>query len=175
MTWLAKLLPFQYYIAAALGLCLVGWGTSAEWRLHTSQANEAKSEAALKTYIATANKTALVASENARAEEQRRATAQKEIVNDTIRKTAVVVADAASAADAHDRLLQRLHALIASRGPATGHPASASSSASASGSGLVFAKLFGSIDEAAGRYAAIADERGIAGDACVRAYEALGK
>ena len=175
MSWLARLVPFQYYIATALALGLIGWGASAEWRLHTSEAREADAKATLEQERSAYAKAALAATTANRTEEQRRAAAQQETVNAAIEKATLVAADAAAAHDAAGRLLQRIDALVAGSRPSPGHPQVAATSASASGSGLVLAKLFSSVDEAAGRYAALADERGIAGDACVQAYDSLTK
>lgn len=83
-----------------------------------------------------------------------------------------VIADAASG-----KLYQRIAALNASIRAARDHPASAAASASASapaGDGLdMLADVQRRIDSAAGQLAAIADERGAAGQLCERDYDAL--
>lgn len=108
-----------------------------------------------------------------RAKEQRRAAAQKEAVDDATKRatqaeTARVAADAAA-----ERLRQRAAALAARCDRPGADPGAAAASAPAIGPGAVLADMLGRLDAAGRQLAAVADERGIAGRACERAYEAL--
>ena len=107
----------------------------------------------------------------AQAETARRLLAQQEATNDANLKTQAALADAAGAGDAVRRLRQRIAAAQSSVRPAD--PAASSCGAAAAASSGVPPDLFWRVVDAAGRYAAIADQRGIAGEACERAYQAL--
>ncbi|MGW8408442.1 DUF2514 family protein, partial [Streptomyces albidoflavus] len=79
------------------------------------------------------------------------------------------VADAAAAGGAADGLRKQVAALIAEV-----RRAGATSGSTTAGDPLdLLADLFGRADERAGELARIADERGIAGRQCERAYDAL--
>lgn len=94
--------------------------------------------------------------------------AQKEIASEAQRLSIRAVADAADVHAAADRLRDR--AIAAGDRAAA---AAAARGASAPGAGLVPADVLRSALDEAQRNAAIADQRGIAGDACERSYGAL--
>lgn len=114
-------------------------------------------------------KARLAAVEAARAEEQRRTAAQMEIANDASNQRDQARVDAAAAASAADGLRKQVAVLVA----AGRCPAAVAGSAPAGDPIGVLADVLGRADERAGVLASIADERGIAGRACERAYDAL--
>lgn len=115
----------------------------------------------------------LAASEKYRAREEQWTTSQQEISNEAQRLSSRARRDAVAAGDAAGRLSQRFDAVAAVCRPAAPDPGSAPSSAPAEDPGRVLADVQRRIDAAAGQFAALADERGIAGSACVSAYDAL--
>lgn len=115
----------------------------------------------------------LAASEKYRAREEQWTASQQEIANEGQRFAARarrdnVVADASSA-----RLSGRFDAVAAVCRPAAADPAAAAGSAPAQDPGALLADVQRRIDAAAGQLASIAEERGIAGTACERSYDAL--
>jgi hypothetical protein len=110
----------------------------------------------------------LAAEQAARAEETRRTTEHREIANEAERLARRARDAAVRSAAAGDGLRERAAAVAARCNPAaaTGGPAAA-------GPGLVLADVLGRVADAAQRYAAEADRRGIAGQACERAYGTL--
>ncbi|MEK7893177.1 DUF2514 family protein [Burkholderia contaminans] len=107
---------------------------------------------------------------NERNEFRRRLAAQQEIATDAAKERDQAVAAAAAAAGgAADGLRKQVAALIADvrRAGATGGSTTASDPLD------LLADVFGRADERAGELARIADERGIAGRQCERAYDAL--
>jgi hypothetical protein len=118
---------------------------------------------------------ALVAEEAARAEEARRAAAQQEIEDAHDHAMQAARADAAIADAAAGRLRQRVANLItaARSGGAAGNPAPVGQSPAADDADVVLADVLGRCVAAARQLAAIADERGAAGSACERSYDAL--
>jgi hypothetical protein len=118
---------------------------------------------------------AAAAQEAARAEEQRRTAAQKEATDEADKKLARARADVVIADAAAGRLQQRVSALLsAARGgqvpvdPTATQPGQAADDAA----GVLANVLFRCVGEYR-RMAAIADERGTAGEACVKSYDAL--
>jgi hypothetical protein len=114
---------------------------------------------------------ALKATEAAVAEGDRRDAAQQEISNEAQRQTALARAHAGDTGPALERLQQR--ATLALGGGIAPHPAAAGGSAPAADPAGMCVDLLGRVGQLARRYAAIADERGIAGSACQASYEAL--
>jgi hypothetical protein len=117
---------------------------------------------------------ALKATQEARAEEQRRTVATQEVVKHAQAQTVVVAAAAGRALDALARLRQRAAAVAASGG-VPGDSSAPSRGASAAGPGLVLADVLGRMGEDGGRVAAYADRARVAGDACERWADALTK
>lgn len=108
-----------------------------------------------------------------RAEETRRLVAQQEIADDLAQKLARARADADIADAAAGRLQQRIGALVAAARAAAQHPAAAGAGAPADDAIGLLADVLGRADAAAGELAAIADQRGAAGQACQLAYDSL--
>jgi hypothetical protein len=105
---------------------------------------------------------------NALIETTRRLNQQVEVVHEATLKVERIKADAAVADLAGRRLRDRANALVASCG------ASVAPAGQAAGApGLVFADVLGRLDEAGRQLASIADERGVAGATCERAYDSL--
>ena len=113
------------------------------------------------------------ASEAARIEEQRRDAAQRKVVDDATNALAAARADAlrAGATVAGLRTAASIAAARCNRTP--DDPGTVEPSAPASDAGSVLADMLGRAADMAGRLAAVADERGVAGTACERAYDAL--
>lgn len=182
MTWLAirsffKLVP-PWALAGALALVgLVIWG------LHREHAADAAGyvrgygvgHAEFTTLQTEMTRRALVAAEDARAEEMRRAKAQKEIEDANEARLQTLRADAAVADAAAGRLRQRVADLIAAarRGAGASDPAPVVGSPAAGDPVGVFANVLSRCVERVRFLAAVADERGAAGAACVSEYDAL--
>ncbi len=164
--WLAG--GIALVLAVLVGSCTVQTG-----RLHNTQRALATEKTERKAEHDAAQAAAIKASAEYRAREQQWATAQKEISDEADRKLTQVRADAAIADAAAGRLQQRVAALVAEARRAATSPGPAGASAPAGDPIGMLADLQRRADEAAGVLARIADERGAAGDACVRAYEAL--
>lgn len=114
------------------------------------------------------------AESDARAEERRTATAQLEVIRDA--HTAQVQrlqVDADAARGAAGKLRERVDTLAATAREAARNPAAAGGSAPAEEAIGLLAELQRRADERAGILARIADERGIAGEACERSYDSL--
>ncbi|AYF87434.1 DUF2514 family protein [Pseudomonas sp. DY-1] len=107
-----------------------------------------------------------------RTEEQRRQKAVDEVGNEAEGKLEVARVDAARAGDALQRLQQRFDE-AERRSRACGNSFTAQLSQAAEVEARMRADLLGRIGEAAGFYAAEADERGTAGKACEVAYGRL--
>lgn len=109
-----------------------------------------------------------------RAEEERRIAVQKkESIDEAERKITEARADAAGADAAAERLRSRIAALVAAARQAARNPAPAGASTPAGDPIGVLADVLSRSDARSGLLARVADERGIAGTACVAAYEAL--
>lgn len=109
------------------------------------------------------------ASEQYRAVEQKRAEAQRKVVQDAAAQVDLARRDAGRARLAHDRL--RDAAFTASG--AASDSAAAGAGAATGGSGLVLANVLVGVDGAAGELASALDEARAAGLACERAYDSL--
>lgn len=104
-------------------------------------------------------------------ETARRLAAQQEVTTHAQETATQARADAAAARAAADRLRQRIAARQADARPAD--PAAAGGGAPAPDAYQLLADVLSSVvDEAVG-LAALADERGVAGHACERAYDSL--
>lgn len=113
----------------------------------------------------------------ARIEEQRRVAAQAEIANEAHRQLEIVRGNADAARAAAQRLYARLAAAAANR---PGGAASTPAGSPADGADVVSADVYRQLLGAARRLgdrgvdlAQLADQRGIAGTACERAYDSL--
>lgn len=148
--------------AALAAFFLAGW-ISNGWRLE-AQANERQAEHAQELAAAV---------QKIRAEDNRRTNALLEALNAASADLAKATADRDLALAASDSLQQRAQALAAScvaRGPVA-----PSASPPAPSPGHLLADMLGRLDRAAGEIAAHADRAMIAGRACERAYDSLGK
>lgn len=104
-----------------------------------------------------------------RDESDRVARQQKGNAEDASKKRDLARADAAAAASAADGLRKQVAELVA-----RARDSGASTGGAATGGAIdLLADLFGRTDEAAGEFARIADERGIAGRQCESDYDSL--
>lgn len=156
-------LEYKLIAGAALIAALFGWH-----ELQVHEAATAATKACQDSYQAAAFK----ATTEARAEEQRRTTAQGAVNDETQRLSNLARAHALGAAAAADRLQQRTAAFVSST---ASHPAIGSGLTSTPDSGGMLADVQRRLAAAAGLYADIADQRGTAGQGCVGSYDALTK
>jgi hypothetical protein len=140
-------IPAAWYVTAG-ALSLAGWQALAAYSARTELAE---------LHAAAAEETA------------RRIESMQEVTRYANQSRARILADSGAAAAAADRLRQQVRALLA-RSPvvATGGETAGSSCG-------VLTELLGAADTRLRELARIADERGAAGEACVRAYESLAK
>lgn len=164
--------PLGYVAAAVLALLLGGIGVQT-WRVRGLQTDLLHEQLARKVELAAMASAAASASEAARAEEQHRAAAQLEISHAAEKQITQARADAVAAGDAAGRLRQRATTLATRSCPAASNPTPTGISAPTYDPGLVFPELLGALVDEARRLAAVADDRGIAGQACERAYDQL--
>lgn len=108
-----------------------------------------------------------------RAQEDRWTLALRKASHDAEHQIEAARADAVRADAAGRRLQQRVDALAAAARRAAAHPAAADAGPPADDPAGVLADLQRRADEAAGLMARVADERGAAGLACERAFDAL--
>jgi len=173
MSLLLSLLPYKWWgVGAIVASLLLALGVQT-LRLGSARVDLASSITARAQERAAAEAAARTASEEARIEEQRRASAIGRVVNAAIKSAEAVVSDNAAVRAAHDRLLGRYRAAF--RGAAPGNPSAADSGPPASAAESLSTDLLARLGEAARQLAAVADERGIAGNACVKSYESLTK
>jgi hypothetical protein len=156
-------------LAIALAAALVLLGLQS-WRLMGEQRAHAETRADHAVLVAASEAAAREAEAAARVEEQRRAQALQEIIDDTESKLARARADAARAADVGQRLRERFSAVASSCGAGAGGSSAASTGPTASATAGVLADVQRRLDEAAGRIAGFADTAHAAGLACERAY-----
>lgn len=144
--------------AVAIVLGLVGW-----WSHELEQQGEAKANAAHAAGV-------IQAQEQARAEEQRRVTAQKEISDETQRMAVRARSDGRGV----DAAAGGLRGAVAARlGPGAGDsPAGPGISATGRKPDLL-ADVLGEAEDRLRALALEADERGVAGLGCERKYDAL--
>lgn len=171
LTWLKALfVSMETALIALLVLLLCVWAAVASIQLAAADKQLLKLQRDQAAAIAQAIT-------EARAEEQRRVAAQAEIANDAYRQLEIVRGNADAARATAQRLYARLAAAAANR-PSSA--ASASAGAPAGDTGVVSADVYRQLLGAARRLgdrgvdlAQLADQRGIAGTACERAYDAL--
>jgi hypothetical protein len=120
-----------------------------------------------------ANEIARKAELAARAREQAIAALQKESADVYQREINRAHADASAAGAAAGRLQQRVAELLAAASAAPSHSQIIDALSPTNAVARVLADLQRRADEAAGRLALVADERGAAGFACEREYDAL--
>lgn len=137
------------------------------------RAGQAEVHAEWATEKAAAALTAQLAEAEARAEEQRRNAAQKESDRVQAEEIQRARADAAAAGAAADQLRQRVAALVAAARESRGNPAAAFVGPPAEDAAGMLADVLGRCVERVRVLAAVADDRGAAGGACERSYDAL--
>lgn len=120
-----------------------------------------------------AMETSRLAAQAARAEEQRRTAALQEAVDAAERSAQRERADRAIADAAAGRLLERVRALVAASRFAASNPVTSVLGQAAEDAPGVLADMLGRCVSRVRLVAAVADERGRAGELCERAYDAL--
>lgn len=170
-----SLLPTSWLLpAAAIGAGVMAVAIGVQ----TMRLDHAKTE--LAEQAETFSEQRLIASRARAAEEsherdieQARAAALQEAADEATRQLTQARADAFVADAASGRLQQRVAALVAAARQAGGHSQVAGASPPTDDPAAVLADMQLRADETAGELARIADERGVAGAACERAYDAL--
>lgn len=145
-------------------VAVVGWGSLQKHRADAASKREKAAALEQADQRAKAIHGALV-------EQARVVREQQEVIHDATEQARRARADADRAGDAERRLLARIGAASGSGADS----AAAGAGAPAGGRGIVPADMLGRCVGDLRRMAAIADERGIAGQACERAYDALTK
>lgn len=176
--WL-KLVPSWVWLALAWGLSLVLVGGAQQVRVAlaqveaaTSLTKAAKSATALADYKTEVSERDRKATLAALQETKRRQALIEEEQKNAAKQLETARADAAAAGTALERLQQRA-AAAELRARAAGNAITAQLSASADATARVRADLLGRVGAAAGLYAGVADERGVAGASCERAYDGV--
>lgn len=165
--WLKLVPPWAWW---ALALAAVG-GVQ-QLRVAGAQVQAAGAVSALadfKTEVSERDRKATLA---ALQETKRRQAVVEEEQKNAAEQLEVARADAATAGSALERLQQRAtDAELRAR--AAGNAITAQLSASAETAARVRADLLGRVGASAGLYAGVADDRGVAGTACERAYDGV--
>jgi len=154
-----------------LALVIIAGGQQV--RVSMAQADAAQAATALADYKTEVAERDRLAAADALQETKRRIAAFDEEQRNAEQQLQVARADAAGAAAALERLQQRL-AVAEQRSRDAGNTITAQLSQAADTTARVRADLLSRIGEAAGLYAGVADERGLAGGSCERAFDALG-
>lgn len=158
-------------IALALALFLAGLQTL---RLGREQAVHAETQRKYAEQMGYLEREASLATDAAREEEKRRTAEVQKVADEAHKDLERARADAAAAVDAGQRLRDRIAAITAGCGRATGHPGSASGGAPAVATADLLADMQRRLDEAQDRIAEFADRSHAAGNACQRAYDKVG-
>jgi hypothetical protein len=176
---LLDLIPTPYRMAGTALLVLVVAGTVALRIHHYGDEREAdgysKGHAEWVALDAEMKARALAATTAARAEEERRTAAQKEIEDAHAAQLAQAASDAASASAAADGLRNRLTALVAAsrRGIGTSNTPAIRVGPPTKDAAGVCADVLVRLLERGQLLARVADERGAAGTACEQSYDSL--
>lgn len=168
MTAWLKLVPTWSYLVLALVLAI---GVQ-QVRVMSAQSDASKARADLATYRTEVSERDRRAALFVIQENQRRQAATEKADAEAQEQLAVARSDAARAGTALERLQQRL-AAAEQRSRDAGNAITAQLSQAAEDAARVRADVFGRVGEAAQLYAGVADERGIAGSACEKAYDAV--
>lgn len=168
MTAWLKLVPTWSYLVLALVLAV---GVQ-QVRVVSAQSDAAKARADLADYRTEVSERDRRAALYVIQENQRRQAATENADAEAQEQLAAARSDAERAGSALERLKLRL-AAAEQRSRNAGNAITAQLSQAAEGAARVRADVFGRIGEAAQLYAGVADERGIAGSACEKAYEAV--
>lgn len=161
-------------VAAAFGIgCLLAVIAVQTLRLGAEQTAHAETRAQHAEQLRAMFEAARLAEVAARAEEQRRSAALQKAADDATQALDRARADAAAAADAGQRLRDRLAAVASACRPAPSHPAAAAPGPAASAPADMLAYVQRRLDAAADGIAGHADAAATAGRACERSYDAL--
>lgn len=167
---LAVLLKEWRLLVVAALLVLVGLQ---EGRVSRARADASVARAALAGDRAAQARAAAAAEKKARIEEIRRETERQEVIHHAREQTAAAEAAARDAGRAAAGLRQQVAALVAAGRRTAAHPGASGGGTPAADALDLLADMLGRADDRAGALAAEADRRGIAGRACVAAYDAL--
>ena len=161
--------PKAWLVAATMALVLFG-----VYKIHSHGYAAGMNEVYAKWGAAeiVRAQTAKQAESDARAEEQRRAAVQREVLDEHERMAIRSRTETADLAAAAERQRER-YAALASGGAVPGNPAAAGASAPADAALLVCSQLLGRADERLRSLAQFADASQLAGATCSASYDAL--
>lgn len=157
------------FLAPVLGLLLAASLAAAGWQAY--RANSIAAEFA--DYRAGAERQERERTDAARADEARTRSKQSEAQDEAFLSLKLSAADGRRADAAAVRLHQRADALAAGARCPAADPAIAASSAPADPAADLLAELLSRVDDAAGEIGRHADQARVAGQLCVKSYEAL--
>lgn len=170
MTAWLKLIPgWAYWV---LALAVVAGGQ--QMRVLSAQSVASKAQADLANYRAEVSERDRRAALFVIQENQRRQAAMEKADAEAQEQLAAARTDAERAGSALERLKLRL-AASEQRSRDAGNAITAQLSQAAEGAARVRADVLGRVGEAAQLYAGVADERGIAGSTCEKAYDSLSR
>lgn len=165
--WLKFVPGWAWWVVA---LAVVAGGQ--QIRVLSAQSVAAEAQADLATYRTEVSERDRRAALFVIQENQRRQAATEKADAEAQEQLAAARTDAERAGSALERLQHRL-AAAEQRSRDAGNAITAQLSQAAEDAARVRADVFGRIGEAAQLYAGVADERGIAGSACERAYDSM--
>ncbi len=168
MTAWLKLVPTWAYWLLALAVVAGGQ----QIRVLSAQSVASKAQVDLASYRTEVSERDRRAALFVIQENQRRQAATEKADAEAQEQLAAARTDAERAGSALERLQQRL-AAAEQRSRDAGNAITAQLSQAAEGAARVRADVLGRVGEAAQLYAGVADERGIAGSACEKAYDAV--
>lgn len=157
-------------LGAILAVCLLACVQT--WRLHHAKLAVVELEVQMQAERTRAAESARQAEANYRAIESAWVRRHQEIAHEAEQNARRVATAAAAGAVAGDGLRHRATQLAA-RCPAPESAAPADPGPTAANPGAVLADVLGRLEAAGRELAAVADARGVAGQACERAYGAL--
>ncbi len=167
IAWLKFVPSWAYWV---LALVIVAGGQ--QIRVLSAQSVAFKAQADLANYRTEVSERDRRAALFVIQENQRRQAATEKADAEAQEQLAAARTDAERAGSALERLQQRL-AATEQRSRDAGNAITAQLSQAAEGAARVRADVFGRVGEAAQLYAGVADERGIAGATCEKAYDAV--
>jgi predicted nucleic acid-binding Zn-ribbon protein len=165
--WLNLVPGWAYWL---LALAVVAGGQ--QLRVLSAQSDASKAQTDLASYRTEVSERDRRAALFVIQENQRRQAATEKADAEAQEQLAAARTDAERAGSALERLQQRL-AAAEQRSRDAGNAITAQLSQAAESAARVRADLLGRVGEAAQLYAGVADERGIAGAACERAYDSV--
>jgi len=165
--WLKFVPSWAWWV---LALAVVAGGQ--QIRVLSAQSDAAQAQADLSDYRTEVSERDRRAALFVIQENQRRQAATEKADAEAQEQLAAARTDAERAGSALERLQQRL-AAAEQRSRDAGNAITAQLSQAAEGAARVRADVLGRVGEAAELYAGVADERGVAGSACERAYDSV--